>query len=38
MMHAVGSESGEGFCSACFTGNYPVALGGAELVQLRRAR
>jgi amidophosphoribosyltransferase len=38
MMHAVGSETGEGFCSACFTGNYPVALGGADLVQLRRAR
>jgi amidophosphoribosyltransferase len=38
MMSAVGSPSGEGFCSACFTGNYPVALGGAELVQLRRAR
>jgi amidophosphoribosyltransferase len=38
MMHAVGSEAGEGFCSACFTGNYPVALGGADLVQLRRAR
>jgi amidophosphoribosyltransferase len=36
MMAAVGSEkNGEGFCSACFTGNYPVALGGAALVQLR---
>ena len=38
MMSAVGNASGDGFCSACFTGNYPVALGGAELVQLRRAR
>ena len=38
MMSAVGDPSGDGFCSACFTGNYPVALGGAELVQLRRAR
>jgi amidophosphoribosyltransferase len=32
-------DSGKGYCSACFTGNYPVALGqGADLVQLRRAR
>ena len=39
MMTAVGSDRGEGFCSACFTGDYPVALGqGADLVQLRRAR
>jgi amidophosphoribosyltransferase len=39
MMAAVGSETGEDFCSACFTGNYPVALGqGADLVQLRRVR
>ena len=38
MMTAVDSPGGEGFCSACFTGNYPVALGGADLVQLRRAR
>ncbi len=39
MMTAVGSTSGEGYCSACFTGKYPVALGhGAELVSLRRAR
>jgi amidophosphoribosyltransferase len=36
MIAAVG---GTGYCSACFTGNYPVALGhGADLVQLRRAR
>jgi amidophosphoribosyltransferase len=36
MMQAVG---GSGYCSACFTGEYPVALGkGADLVQLRRAR
>ena len=39
MMSAVGSETGKGYCSACFTGQYPVALGqGADLVQLRRAR
>lgn len=39
MMAAVGAESGRGYCSACFTGNYPVALGqGSDLVQLRRAR
>jgi len=40
MMTAVGSPSGAGFCSACFTGEYPVALGrGADLVTLRtRAR
>jgi amidophosphoribosyltransferase len=40
MMVAVGAPaSGKGYCSACFTGNYPVALGGnADLVQLRRAR
>lgn len=41
MMGAVGSATdkpGQGYCSACFTGNYPVALGQADLVQLRRAR
>jgi amidophosphoribosyltransferase len=39
MMQAVGSETGKGYCSACFTGNYPVALGqGTDLVTLRRAR
>src|SRR6185503_18235675 len=38
MMAAVGSETGKGYCSACFTGKYPVPLGGADLVQLRRAR
>jgi amidophosphoribosyltransferase len=38
MMTAVtGGRSGSGYCSACFTGDYPVALGGADLVQLRRA-
>ena len=38
MMAAVASD-GTGYCSACFTGNYPVALGrGADLVTLRRAR
>ncbi|HSD86854.1 MAG TPA: amidophosphoribosyltransferase [Kofleriaceae bacterium] len=32
-------DSGKGYCSACFTGKYPVALGqGADLVQLRRVR
>ncbi len=36
MMQAVaGSTSGTGYCSACFTGNYPVALGTENLVQLR---
>jgi amidophosphoribosyltransferase len=35
MMGAVG---GSGYCSACFTGEYPVPLGTADLVQLRRAR
>ena len=34
MMAAVG---GSGYCSACFTGAYPVPLGGSDLVQLRRA-
>ena len=39
MMQAVGSDTGKGYCSACFTGKYPVALGqGADLVQLRRAK
>jgi amidophosphoribosyltransferase len=38
MMQAVGSETGQGYCSACFTGDYPVALGQSELVTLRRAR
>jgi amidophosphoribosyltransferase len=37
MMAAVGSD-GSGFCSACFTGVYPVPLGNADLVQLRRAK
>jgi amidophosphoribosyltransferase len=38
MMAAVDApSSGEGYCSACFTGNYPVALGKPEtLVRLRR--
>lgn len=41
MMQAVSAGSGEGFCSACFTGNYPVPLGAAapgDLVQLRSLR
>jgi amidophosphoribosyltransferase len=40
MMQSVGegASSGAGFCSACFTGDYPVALGSSDLVQLRRAR
>lgn len=40
MMSAVaGDGTGKGYCSACFTGKYPVPLGqGADLVQLRRAR
>jgi amidophosphoribosyltransferase len=42
MIAAVGSTTNTGsggYCSACFTGEYPVALGkSADLVQLRRAR
>ncbi len=45
LMAAVGAEvgsargsAGTGYCSACFTGKYPVALGTPDLVQLRRAR
>jgi amidophosphoribosyltransferase len=39
MMAAVGAEqNGAGYCSACFTGKYAVALGTPDLVQLRRAR
>jgi amidophosphoribosyltransferase len=45
LMAAVGAEvgsargtAGAGYCSACFTGKYPVALGSSDLVQLRRAR
>ncbi|MEO8700705.1 MAG: amidophosphoribosyltransferase [Kofleriaceae bacterium] len=39
MMTAVGTDDkGTGFCSACFTGGYPVPLGASDLVQLRRAR
>ncbi len=39
MMQAVGSETGKGYCSACFTGKYPVPLGqGSDLVTLRRAK
>jgi amidophosphoribosyltransferase len=39
MMAAIGAEpSGAGYCSACFTGTYAVALGTSDLVQLRRAR
>lgn len=42
MMQAVGSETGKGYCSACFTGKYPIPLGPqgetAELVTLRKAR
>ncbi|HEY4175596.1 MAG TPA: amidophosphoribosyltransferase [Kofleriaceae bacterium] len=39
MMTAVGGEPADsdaaGYCSACFTGHYPVALGEGNLVQLR---
>jgi amidophosphoribosyltransferase len=38
MMAALGSDGGEGYCSACFTGKYPVSLATSDLVQLRRAR
>jgi amidophosphoribosyltransferase len=34
MMQAVGG--GKAYCSACFTGEYPVALGSGDLIQLRR--
>jgi len=37
MMAAVTAPGGQGYCSACFTGDYPVALGHENLVQLRRA-
>jgi hypothetical protein len=41
MMAAVDAPAaGDGFCSACFTGSYPVPLGkasdGGDLVRLRR--
>ena len=36
MMQAVGTSDGAGYCSACFTGKYPVPLGHENLVQLRR--
>jgi amidophosphoribosyltransferase len=41
MMSAVsGDPSGTRYCSACFTGKYPIPLGqqNADLVQLRRVR
>ena len=38
MMTSVGSDGGQGYCAACFTGQYPVALGNADLVQLRRVK
>src|SRR5687767_10682576 len=39
MMTAVaGAPRGGGYCSACFTGTYPVALGTENLVQLRTPR
>jgi len=34
----IASVGGEGYCSACFTGDYPVALGEGNLVQLRSTR
>src|SRR5262249_21783818 len=41
MMEAVGAKGGTGYCSACFTGNYPVALGkrvpGRPLALVRNA-
>ena len=41
-MTAVGTTpAGDGYCSACFTGAYPVALGApdeAALVKLRRSK
>jgi amidophosphoribosyltransferase len=43
MMRAVGAPpAGDGYCSACFTGTYPVAVGTrhteSNLVQLRRTK
>jgi amidophosphoribosyltransferase len=43
LMAAVSADAGSsprggGYCSACFTGKYPVSLGTPDLVQLRRAR
>ncbi len=43
LMQSVGTTTndegdGVGYCSACFTGNYPVRLGTSGLVQLRSAR
>jgi amidophosphoribosyltransferase len=42
LMQSVGApEDGGGYCSACFTGNYPVPLGKGDegaLVQLRTSR
>ena len=44
LMTAVGTPSteddGEGYCSACFTGNYPVPLGKGQgdLVSIRRTK
>ncbi len=38
LMNAVTDGAGGGYCSACFTGQYPVALGSDNLVQLRVAR
>lgn len=34
----IASVGGDGYCSACFTGVYPVALGEGNLVQLRTSR
>ena len=34
----IASVGGDGYCSACFTGEYPVALGEGNLVQLRTSR
>nr|HEX4315481.1 amidophosphoribosyltransferase [Kofleriaceae bacterium] len=38
LMASVGTHDGGPYCSACFTGNYPLALGTSDLVQLRRAK
>jgi len=39
LMAAAAADDGKGYCSACFTGKYPVALGqSADLVSIRRAR
>ena len=40
LMSAVGSKNGEGYCSACFTGKYPLSTedrAGSQVVELRES-